>query len=167
MRRISLVLVALLLGAILSFAAEGYNPQVLQKLGFSTEQINQLISIQDESRITSQKAQAEIAIAKAELAKLLLNPDASMKDVEKSIRAAMEWETQIKLAQVQRELKIRKLIGDKKWREMMLALRQRIAAAKHVPPKAARGAERGEASQGTKAKAMLKKFTELMRGKGK
>ena len=78
MKRVFLVLAVLVLASTASFAAEGYNPQVLQKLGLSAQQIDQLAAIQDQSRAATQKAQADLAVAKAQLAKLLLDPNVSM-----------------------------------------------------------------------------------------
>ena len=167
MRRILLVIAALALAASALSAAEGYSPQVLQKLGFTSQQIDQLLAIQEKSRAATQKAQAELAVAKAQLEKLLVDPNVSMVEVEKSVRAAMEWETQIKLAQVQRELEIRRLIGDRRWRELMFALRQRVTAARNLPPKAAAEVQKGDASKDTKARALLRRLAELMRSKGR
>lgn len=87
----------------------------LRKLGLSDEEIRQVTAIQAESRTAIQKARAEIQIVKAQLARLLLNADAAMADVEKVLRAALEWELAVQKTEIERELKIRKLVGDGRW----------------------------------------------------
>jgi hypothetical protein len=177
MKRIVVAALCLFAAAAICVAQGAAGEQFLKKIGLTDEQITQIEAVQDQSQAEIQKAQAELAIAKAQLAKLLLNVEANMKDIEKSVRAATEWEIQVKLAQIARELKLRKLIGDRKWQQLTQALRQRQEALREkaeAPDAAARGkapqagdkpkgkADGSEVSKQQRARTLLKELLDLL-----
>lgn len=123
-----LAVLCVLLVAAAAAAQDTAGEQLLKKLGFTDAEVDQIAAIQEQSRAEIQKARAELNIAKAQLSKLLLNVDASMREIEKAVRAATEWEVQAKLAEITRELKLRKLIGDTKWQKLVQGIRQRQEA---------------------------------------
>jgi hypothetical protein len=146
MKHIAVAALCLFAAAAISFAQDAAGEQFLKKIGLTDEQIIRIEAIQDVSQAEIRKAQAELAVAKAQLAKLLLNVEANMKDIEKSVRAATEWEIQVKLAQIARELRLRKLIGDRKWQQLTQALRQRQEALREKA-QAAQATGKGKAPQ--------------------
>jgi hypothetical protein len=177
MKRIAFAALCFFAAAAISFAQDGASGQFLRKIGLTDEQIAQIEAIQDQSQAEIRKAQAELDIAKAQLSRLLLNVEASMKEIEKSVRAATEWEIQVKLAQIARELKLRKLVGDRKWRQLTQALRQRQEALREkaeAPDAAARGkaaqagdkqkgkADGSEVSKQQRARTLLKELLDLL-----
>jgi len=177
MKRIAFAVLCLFAAAAISFAQGAAGEQFMKRIGLTDEQIAQIEAIQQQSQAEIQKAQAELAIAKAQLAKLLLNVEANMKDIEKSVRAATEWEIQMKLAQIARELKLRKLIGDRKWQQFTQELRQRQealrekaqaadAVGKGKAPKAGdkpKGkADGSEASKQQRARTLVKELLDLL-----
>ncbi len=114
-----------------TFLQEEYNLRVLKKLGFTDSKIKGLVKIQQESQQVILNAKAEMDIYKAELKKLLLSPNVNMKDVEKLLRKSMEWELKIRVAQIKRQVDSRKLVGERKWVQLVRYL-QRQAAYKRV-----------------------------------
>ncbi len=107
--------------------AQEYTQQLLSGLGISDDKITKLLAIQDERQAAMMKAGAQLNLATAQLSALLVDPNVSAAEVEKAVRAAMEWDVQIKLAQIQRELSIRRLIGDAKWRQVNERLRAQVS----------------------------------------
>lgn len=93
----------------------GYNEQVLKKLGFTDSEINGLIKIKEDSQRVIINARAELDIYRAELKKLLISPDVNMKDVEKILKKSMNWELKLRIAQIRQQVDSRKLVGEKKW----------------------------------------------------
>jgi hypothetical protein len=131
MKRILWILAALALTGAMAAAQDLPNAPAWKKLGLSEAEIRQVAAVQAESRVDLQKARAEIRIAKAQLAKLLLNADVSMADVEKVLRTAQESELAVRKIQIGRALKIRKIVGDERWGQMA---RPRIEAARKGQP---------------------------------
>jgi hypothetical protein len=129
MKRIIVVLGVLVLAASLVGAQEAVKAQLVKRLGLTDQQAEKFIAIYTDSAEELAKARAEIAVQKALLAKLLLDVNVSDREVEKVLRQAMEAEIQVRMTQIRRELAARKLIGDKRWRQLRDLLR-RLAAQK-------------------------------------
>ncbi len=125
MRRFLLPLALMALVAVGGFA-QSYSQQLLKGLGLTDSQITQILSIQDTAQATLARDRAQLRVATAQVAAMLVDQNVAVADVEKGVRAANEWEVQIRMAQIQRELSIRKLIGDAKWRELVRAVRTRL-----------------------------------------
>ena len=144
MKRIIVVLGVLAFAASLAGAEEAVKAQLVRRLGLTEQQADKFIAIYTDSAEELAKARAEIAVQKALLAKLLLDVDASDREVEKVLRQAMEAEIQVRMTQIRRELAVRKLIGDKRWRQLRDLLRRltvqkartatRDAPARPAPP---------------------------------
>ena len=100
------------------------NAKALKRLGFSAGEIKKITKIYEETQKTVMNARAEIDIYRAELKKLLLNPNVDMKEVEKLLKKSLEWELKMRLAQIEREVKIRKLVGDRKWARLVQYFRR-------------------------------------------
>ncbi|NOY10478.1 MAG: hypothetical protein GXP33_16715 [Spirochaetes bacterium] len=115
-----------------TFLQEEYNYKVLKKLGFTDGEIKGLVKIQQESQQVILNAKAEMDIYKAELKKLLLSPDVNMRDVEKLLRKSMEWELKVRVAQIKRQVDSRKLVGERKWVQLVRYLQKRQAAYRRV-----------------------------------
>jgi hypothetical protein len=129
MKRIIVVLGVLVLAASLAGAQEAVKSLLVKRLGLTDPQAEKFIAIYTDSAEELAKARAEIAVQKALLAKLLLDVNVSDREVEKVLRQAMEAEIQVRMTQIRRELAARKLIGDKRWRQLRDLLR-RLAAQK-------------------------------------
>jgi len=144
MRRIVVIMVVLAIAASAAGAQEEVKGQLVKRLGLTSQQAEQFIAIYADGAIDLAKARAEINVQKAVLAKLLLDVDANDREVEKVLRQAMEAEIQVRMVQIRRELAGRKLLGDKRWRQLRDLLRRfavlkarqaaRDAPARTAPP---------------------------------
>jgi uncharacterized coiled-coil protein SlyX len=129
MKRIIVVLCILALAATLAGAQEAVKSQLARRLGLTEQQAESFIAIYTDSAEELARARADVNVQKALLAKLLLDADANDREVEKVLRQAMEAEIQVRMIQIRRELAGRRLIGDKRWRQLRDLLR-RFAALK-------------------------------------
>jgi len=64
-------------------------------------------------------ARADVTSDRAVMTRQLLLPNITVKDLEPTVRHSMEAELKIRLAELDRQLKIRKLIGNKRWATLM------------------------------------------------
>ena len=122
-KKLIITLVFVLLAA---FASAQVRPEVeiLEKLDIDEQDIEKIQEINTETNDTVQKAQAEVNIIRARIERLLLDADVSLGEVEKLLRSALEWELKIRMAQIERELSIRRTIGDEKWVRLREARRR-------------------------------------------
>ncbi len=113
---ISLLLCMIAAGA---FAQEIDNPQILRKLGLTEEEIIQIMKIQRETQKVQIEAQIELNLYKAQLEKILFYPDVDMKEVEKILKASMEWKLRFELAKIRRRVEVRKIMGEERWEKLL------------------------------------------------
>lgn len=134
MRRIIVVagILALLVAAAAGSQEAALRGLLVKRLGLTERQAEQFVAIYTDSAVELAKARAEVNVQKALLAKLLLDVDASEREVEKVLRQAVEAEVQVRMVQIRRELAARKLIGDRRWiqlRELLKRLANQKARA--------------------------------------
>jgi len=99
--------------------------QVWRKLGLSEEQIDQARGIFESTQKSVREARAEIDVLRAELRRLLLREPVDMGQVERQLRASLEWEYRLRLAQISRQVQLRRLLGDRDYARLMEAIRER------------------------------------------
>ncbi len=128
MKRITIT--ALFLALIVSgaYALAADNFAELQKLGLSEDEIRKVTDIEITSEQAKKEAQLELNILRAQLEKLLAGADPDMKQVEKLLRDSVEWKVKVELAEINKRVQIRKLIGEEKWRKLVNFLEKRNAA---------------------------------------
>ena len=121
MKRVALVflLACLAQGAF----AQRFNPQVMEKLGLTEDQIQQISEIDSREDRIIRESQVELNIYKAQLEKLLLGTDPNMREVERILRDTTEWKLKSELAEVRRRVEIRKVMGEETWERFLQALR--------------------------------------------
>jgi hypothetical protein len=134
------VITLLLITAAAFFAqAQGFEDaevKLLEHFGLDAEEIEELQDTRFELEQKIQMAQAEINVYKAELAKLLISNKPDMKQIERLLRESIEWEIQIRLANIRRELAYRQALGDKNYArfvEAVKTMKRRAAEAKQLP----------------------------------
>ncbi len=125
MKRKAVAVLLLALAAGAAFAQTDEDRRVWQKLGLSEEQIGQAREIFERADKVVREARAEIDVLKAELRRLLLREPVDMEQVEKQLRASLEWEYRLRLAQIRRQVDLRRLLGDETYARLMQALRER------------------------------------------
>jgi hypothetical protein len=130
MRR--LVVAALLLALVATAASsqEWGDRQVWQKLGLTEEEIGRARAIYERTEKVIREAQVELDVLKAELRRLLYREQVEMSAVEKQLRASLEWEYRLRLAQITRQVELRRLLGDQKYIRLMEAVRERRREAR-------------------------------------
>jgi hypothetical protein len=109
----------------LALAQDGIETPLLERLGIPQEDIERIEQLRYEAQKTIQAAEAELAIYRARIRKLLLNAEADLREVEKMLREAMNYELRIRLTQIEQELKIRRLLGEENWDKVVRAMRSR------------------------------------------
>lgn len=102
-----------------------YTERGLEMLGLSTEEIDQIMQIQEDSADQIRRHQADLQIKKAELARLLLEDDPNMRLVERNLRESAEIEVEMRLVEIKREYAVREIVGTDQWARIMQALQAR------------------------------------------
>ena len=128
MKKIIIVSLLTAFLAAAGFAQAFNNPQIMEKLGLTQEQVIQLTSIYEEAQKTIREAQLDIDIQKAELKKLLFQSNVDLKQVERRLKSILDLEYKLRLAEITREVKARKVIGDKEWAQLTQMIRNRREA---------------------------------------
>ena len=144
-----------------------YNIQVLKKLGFTNSEIKGLIKIQEDAQRVIMNARAELDIYKAELKKLLLSPNVNMKDVEKILKKSMNWELKLRMAQIKEQVDSRKLVGEKKWIQLV-RYAQRVRAKKIAPVQSRQKNNKSSnySQREARIKRLLKELEKLLNEQG-
>jgi len=61
------------------------------------------------------KYQAEIDVRKAELTRVLLDTHPDMKQVERILKEALNWEYRMRFGEIERDVQVRNVLGDRGW----------------------------------------------------
>ena len=172
MKRYVLSFLLFFIVSSLSYSIEQYEQAFLKKLGFTEDEITRLVEIQEEAQEVIQKAQAEIEIYRAQLKKLLLSKSADLREAERFLRQAVEWEIKIRMAQIRKEIKARNLLGDRKWAGLVRALktraellRSRALFGKPLPAKPGAPGQRSPAKE-RRMRELLQELEELLESPG-
>jgi len=131
-RRFALTGLLLCLGLVLAFGQEAGDRKVWTRLGLSEEEITRLTAIFDRTERTVHQSRLEIEVLKAQLKKTLFQDPVDMNEVERLLRASLDWEYKLRLAQITRQVEVRQLLGDRKYARLFEALRKRRQDAR--PP---------------------------------
>jgi hypothetical protein len=105
------------------------NPKVRQQLSLTDKEVQDLQKIWDDAHQQIQLANADRDVKASELKRLLLENPVNMASVQKTLRDAMDIEYRIRLAQVDMAVKMKALLGDKRWADVQRyarALRNRV-----------------------------------------
>jgi hypothetical protein len=127
MKRI-LVSSILILSVSLLHAQAGSAERLLQSLGLTEDEIEQVIEVERESAVRTARLRADLDVQKAALARLLLDESPTMRLVERNLRASADIEVQIRLVEIERELRIRRIVGTDRWTRIVQAQRVRREA---------------------------------------
>lgn len=124
----ALVAMALALSGVGLHAQEAASEDTGVKL--SKAEKDQIEAIAARTQQETRLAQAELEIVKAQLNRLLISPDADMKEVERLLRQGLEWELKIRMAQIRRETETRRIVGDRKWADLISDTSARVLERK-------------------------------------
>lgn len=142
MRRQLLALLLTVISAACALAQQAYNSRLLESLGVTERQVEEIVERQEETAASLRRLQADQEIKKAELARMLIEDEPDMRQVERNLRDAAEIEVQIRMLEIRREIGIRSIVGMEVWTRLMAAARiQRAAAVQQGAEAASRGGE--------------------------
>lgn len=167
MKRTFIVIVLLAVALAAGGAQAEYSQQVLKQLGLTEAQVQKLADIQDQSQAEIAAAQADAAVARAELTRLLVPADPDMAAVEKAVRTAADADVKIKLSQIRRELAVRKTIGDRKWRQLVALLRSTASSRADAAGTGGGGGAAAGTARDQRVRALLKELLDLVGQPGK
>ena len=116
-----LILICLLGLTALGFAygQDWDNPQVLKRLELGEEEMENIRGVFEQTEKEIREARLEIDILKAQLRKLLFQQQVNMREIERLLRDSLEWEMKERMAQIQRQVQLRTILGDAKYARLM------------------------------------------------
>jgi hypothetical protein len=119
---------ALIVGVIAVAAAQDIdklfsNDKVREQLALNDKEINQLKDIWQGTEKDIQVAKADQDIKASELKRLLLEEKVNMNAVQKTLREAMDLEYTMRLLQIERVVKAKDILGDKRWADLERIMR--------------------------------------------
>jgi len=89
--------------------------RLMKRLGLDAKELKSLEAILDKDQEALDKAKAEIRICQAELSRLLLEKEVPMDKVQALVKESLDWEYQVRMIQIRRQIEIRKILGDGRW----------------------------------------------------
>jgi hypothetical protein len=95
-------------------------PGILELLDVEEEDIKKAVELHQEAGKTIEIAKKEQSLLKTKLKYDLMDPQVDMEEVEKILRDTLEWELKIQMAQIERDLELRNLLGDDIWARMKI-----------------------------------------------
>jgi len=98
-----------------AYSQDWDNPQILKRLDLGEEEIANIREVFEKTEMEIREARLEIDILKAQLRKLLFQQQVNMREVERLLRDSLEWEMKERMAQIQRQVQLRTLLGDTKY----------------------------------------------------
>ena len=118
----------------ISYAQMFNDPVLLKKVGLRQNQIKKIMKIMEQTAKIKREAQIELNLRKAQLEKLLFPVNVDMNAVEKILKESLEWKYKAELAEIKARVEIRKIMGEEKWYNYLLELRNRRKMGKFRKP---------------------------------
>ena len=115
MKRLILICLLGLIAVGFAYSQGWDNPQILKHLELGEEEIANIREVFEQTEKEIREARLEIDILKAQLRKLLFQQQVNMREVERLLRDSLEWEMKERMAQIQRQVQLRTLLGDTKY----------------------------------------------------
>ncbi|UCF96202.1 MAG: hypothetical protein JSV89_13560 [Spirochaetaceae bacterium] len=122
----------LLLLTLLGLVAVGFvcsqdwdNPELLERLDLEEAEIEKIREIFEETEREIREARLEIDVLRAQLRKLLFQETVNMREVERLLRQSLDWELKERMAQIGRQVELRKILGDAKYARLTEAFQRR------------------------------------------
>ena len=125
MKKLYALLLILLMTSVLVSALDIVTEDMLNRLDLPGEQIQQILQIQEKYQKQIKEAALEMNVYKARLEKMLFDENPDMNKVKKLLEESLRWRLQSEMAVIEERVQVRKILGEKKWEEM-LRLRKRL-----------------------------------------
>jgi len=124
-RRLAVICLLGMIAVGFAYSQDWDNPQILKRLDLGEEEIENIREAFEKTEKEIREARLEIDILKAQLRKLLFQQQVNMREVERLLRDSLEWEMKERMAQIQRQVQLRTLLGDTKYARLMEAVEAR------------------------------------------
>lgn len=118
-----LCLTAMAFGQVMNFNQIQNLDTLLKRIGLDEEEVEQANAVIEETEELIQEADLELNIFKAQLAKLLFPVKVDLGEVERLLRVSYEWQLKRQMAQIRRQVELRMLFGEDRWRQFVLTIR--------------------------------------------
>jgi len=89
--------------------------KTLTKIKLTEEEMEEIQTVVQTHVNTVKIPKAELEIVRAQLTRELIVDDPDMDTVEELVKEGLEWEGNIRIAEIKRELAMKKLLGNRKW----------------------------------------------------
>ncbi len=101
-----------------------------KSLNLNEDELGRLEKVLETKELELVKAQNEITILQAQIANQLLDPNPDMKKIEEAVSRSLEYEKIVRLIQIERQIAIRKILGEDRWQSVLLLVREARASEK-------------------------------------
>ncbi len=108
--------------------------QLLEELDVDESDREEIRAVQEETRKLKEETELEINLIRAQLARLLYYPDPDMREVEKQLDRSSELRLEMEKAQIRAYVRIRQILGEETWEDMLRIIRAARAQAERRQP---------------------------------
>jgi Spy/CpxP family protein refolding chaperone len=70
------------------------------------------------------KARADIQVCQANIARLMLEADPDLQAIDAQVEKSLEAEKAIRMAQISRQIEVRKVLGEERWKVVLMLVRE-------------------------------------------
>jgi len=105
----------LLIGVGTIYAQEQDFNNALSALNLSEQDETRIDRIQQSYLEAIKLPQAELAVIRASLTREMVRSSPSIAEIERILRSGIDYEVQLRMAEIRRELAMRELLGDQRW----------------------------------------------------
>ena len=129
MRLFAMFLTCLWVGLAVSISAQDKGPaegpaaKEVRDLGFTAADLDKFEAIVEKYRERITTSRAQIEVLKAQVAKALVPAKPDRPAVLKLIRDSLDVEGELRFAQIERQIDLREVLGEKRWKSFNRALR--------------------------------------------
>ena len=81
----------------------------------SQEEIEKIEGILESSEQAIRTARAEIGIRQAQISRLMVDAKPDMEKISALVKESLDWEHKVRMAQLERQISIRTVVGEERW----------------------------------------------------
>ncbi|MCX7027868.1 MAG: hypothetical protein NT061_10420 [Spirochaetes bacterium] len=131
----------------------------LRELKITDEELTQISELVAKDEPALSKARADIRVQQANIARLLLEAEPDKAAIEAEVDKSLEAEKTIRMVQIDRQIQVKSIFGEKRWKTVLLIVREaRMAesAGRLKESFSRKGLNQKEAERWTKALLLLR-----------
>lgn len=132
-----------------------------RELKLTDEELKDISAVVEADEAEINKAQAEIRIVQSQIARLMLDSAPDIAAIGAGIDKSLESEKLIRMAQIKRQIEVRKILGKERWQTVLLLVKEaRVSqtSGKFSDSFSKRGINPKDAAAWTKLLLMLRKI---------